>query len=257
MKKYSFLNYLSLLLLLGFMGSISSCQKDNYDAPKTKFTGHLVYKGTPIQIKNNGLDVNKQGFSAVYFELWQDGFGKSAPIDVYLNQDGSFSALLFNGEYKLIIPPGQGPFLSIANTETGSDTIPLSLNGNKEMDIEVMPYYMVDKADFTVGADSVVSAAASVSKIITDNRAKDIEYVGLYVNRTSFVDEDNNIAFKTIQGADIADLSNITLSAKIPKDISGGNIGIADQNYFFARVGVKIAGVDDMIFSDIVKVELK
>lgn len=242
-------------MMLGIILVVSSCQKDNYEPPKTKFTGHLVYKGTPIQIKNTGL-VNGNGISAVYFELWQDGYGKSGAIDVYLDQDGSFSALLFNGEYKLIIPPGQGPFVSLPNEQTGSDTMILHLNGNTDMDIEVLPYYMVNQANFTLGADSIVKATANISKIITDSRAKDIEFVGLYVNRTSFVDENDNIAKQTIAGPDLSSLSAIALQAKIPKDISGGNIGIADQNYFYARVGVKIAGVDDMIFSDIVKVEL-
>lgn len=250
MKKYRFLYYLSFMGLLTF--GISSCQKDNFDAPTTKFTGHLVYQGKPIQLKNTGDQTG-----AVYFELWQPGYGKSGAIDVYLNQDGSFSALLFNGDYRLVIPTSQGPFISLENDQTHSDTIPLSLHGNTNMDIEVLPYYMVDKADFSTGADSVVTVSASISKIIKDNRAKDIESVNLYVNRTSFVDEDNRIAGGTIGGGDITDLTNIKLAAKIPADISGGNIGVADQDYFYARVGVKIAGEDDQIYSEIVKVNLK
>ena len=242
-------------VMLGITLIAASCQKDNYEPPKTRFTGHLVYNGTPIQIKNTGLTDNK-GISAVYFELWQDGYGKSGAIDVYIDQDGSFSALLYNGEYKLIIPPAQGPFISLQNEQTGSDTMNLHLNGNTDMDIEVLPYYMIDQANFTLGADSTVKATATISKIITDSRAKDIEFVGLFVNRTSFVDEDNNIAKQTIAGSDLSSLSGVNLAAKIPADISSGNIGVADQSYFYARVGVKIAGVDDMIFSDIVKVQL-
>lgn len=250
MKKYRFLYYLSFLGLLTF--GLNSCQKDNFEAPKTQFTGHLVYQGKPIQVKNTG-DYS----GAVYFELWQSGFGKSGAINVYLNQDGSFSALLFNGDYSLVIPPAQGPFISLENDQTHSDTIALSLNGNTSMDIEVLPYYMVDKADFAVSADSVVTAKTSITKIIQDTRARDIESVGLYVNRTSFVDEDNNIAKGIISGGDLGNLSDINLNAKIPEDISGGNIGVADQDYFFARVGVKIAGVDDLIFSEIEKIQLK
>lgn len=233
----------------GLVICLGGCQKDNFAPPETKFTGHIVYQGKPIAVKNNGS-------GTVYFELWQSGFGKSGAIDVYLNQDGSFSALLFNGEYKLIIPPSQGPFISIANASTGSDTIDVKLSGNQSMDIEVLPYYIINKAAFTLGADSVVKVDASITKIIKDERARDIESVSLYVNRTSFVDDDNHIAFTDLNGADIADLSHINLSAKIPKDISGVNIGVADQKYFYARVGVKVAGVEDRLFSDIVKVEL-
>lgn len=250
MKKYRFLYYLAIIGLLTF--GMSSCQKDNFEAPKTKFTGHLVYKGKPLQVKNTGDQIG-----SVYFELWQSGYGKSGAIDVYLNQDGSFSALLFNGDYRLVIPTSQGPFVSLENDQTHSDTIPLSLHGNTDMDIEVLPYYLVDKADFTVGADSVVTVNASISKIIKDGRAKDIESVSLYVNRTSFVDEDNQLVASAMGGGDIKDLANIKLSAKIPADISGGNIGVADQDYFYARVGVKIANIGDQIYSEIVKVNLK
>ncbi|SEA35687.1 Protein of unknown function [Arachidicoccus rhizosphaerae] len=247
--------YQIMAIMMGMILAAASCQKDNYTAPQTRFTGHLVYKGNPIRVKNTGL-TDGNGIGAVYFELWQDGFGKSGAIDVYLDQDGSFSALLYNGDYKLVIPSAQGPFISLQDEQTGSDTTILHLNGNTDMDIEVLPYYMIDQANFTVGADSIVKASAAISKVITDSRAKDIEFVGLYVNRTSFVDEDNNIAKQTIAGSDLSNLSSIALQAKIPEDISGGNIGVADQNYFYARVGVKIEGVDDMIFSDIIKVEL-
>ena len=250
MKKYRILYLLPFIAIMTF--GLSSCEKDNFDAPKTKFTGHLVYQGKPIQVKNTG-----DGMGAVYFELWQSGFGKTAAIDVYLNQDGSFSALLFNGEYKLVIPTSQGPFVSLENESTHSDTIPLSLHGNTDQDIEVLPYYMIDKADFSAGSGRVINATASISKIITDQRAKDIESVSLFVNRTSFVDEDNRIAADAIGGGTITDLSNVQLSATVPDDISEGNIGVADQNYFYARIGVKILGVEDMIFSDIVKVTLK
>lgn len=249
MKKRNIFYYMTFLI--GLTSVLGSCQKDNFEPPKAQFTGHLVYEGEPIQVKNTG-----DGQGAVYFELWQKGFGKSGAIDVYLNQDGSFSALLFDGDYQLVIPSSQGPFINLVNEQTNSDTIPVSIHGSKSLDIEVLPYYMFGKSSCSIGADSVVKATASINQIVKDDRARDIESVTLYVNRTSFVDEDNNIASGGISGADITDLSNISLTAKIPEDISGGNIGVADQDYFYARVGIKIAGVEDRIFTEIVKVEL-
>lgn len=249
MKKRNIFYYMAFIV--AFAAMTSSCQKDNFEPPKDQFTGHLVYKGEPIQVKNTG-----DGQGAVYFELWQKGFGKSGAINVYLNQDGSFSALLFNGDYQLVIPPAQGPFISLTNEKTNSDTIPVQINGSKSMDIEVLPYYMFGKSAFSIGADSVVKITTSIKQIIKDDRARDIESVNLYVNRTSFVDEDNNIASGGISGGDITDLNSIALTAKVPEDISGGNIGVPDQDYFYARVGIKIAGVEDRIFTEVVKVQM-
>ncbi|ANI90058.1 hypothetical protein A9P82_12645 [Arachidicoccus ginsenosidimutans] len=235
-------SWLKLLAGIGTIACLHGCKKDNYASPNIKFTGNVVYKGQPIGVKNNGG-------GTVYFELWQSGFGKSGPIDIFLNQDGSFSALLFNGNYQLIFPTSQGPFVS------SSDTIPLTLSGNQTMDIEVTPYYLINNAQFSLATDSTVTASCSVSQIIQGENAKSIESIALFVNRTSFVDDDNEIARASVNGADITNLNSIHFTTKIPTNINNGNIGVANQNYFYARIGLKISGVDDMIFSDIQKIE--
>ena len=256
-------SYLSIFTGIAAVICLHACKKDNYAPPSVKFTGRLDYQGTPIGVKNNkGNSVNNpNGIPAVYFELWQPGFGKSGAIDVVVDQDGSFSSLLYNGTYKLVIPSSQGPWMSVKNEQTNSDTIPLVLNGNQTMDIEVMPYYIIGNTSFKLGADSVVTATCSVSQIIKDANAKSIDNVTLYVNRTSFVDDDNNITSASIKGSDITDLSNLKFNVKVSPVIKdntnvNNNIGVADQNYFYARIGLKISGVEDMLFSDVQKIEL-
>lgn len=242
-------SYTGIVISACMLFGMYACKKDSYAPPFTKFTGRIVYQNTPIGVKSNGA-------GTVYFELWQSGFGKSGAIDVQLSQDGSFSSLLFNGTYKLVIPASQGPWMSVENTQTNSDTIPLTLNGNQTMDIEIMPYYMIDNTNFQIAADSTVTASCSVSQIIKDANQKPIDFVALYVNRTSFVDDDNNIASSSIKGADITDLGSLNFTARIPVNINNGNISVANQNYFYVRIGVKIAGIDDMLFSNIQKVTL-
>src|SRR5690349_7810478 len=83
------------------VATTASCKKDNYDPPTSKLTGHVMYKSEAL-----GLE-----YDQVKFELYQYGFGKTGPIAAVFEQDGSFSMLLFNGEYKFIIPNGQGPFI--------------------------------------------------------------------------------------------------------------------------------------------------
>lgn len=214
----------------------ASCKKDNYDAPEADFTGRIVYKGEPISVQ----------YGQVNFELWQSGFGNYSALNVNVSQDGTYSAKLFNGDYKLVFSPNQGPFLWKKNAAGKQDTIAVNINGSKTMDIEVIPYYMIRGATLTAAAGKV-NAFCRLEKIITNADGKDIENVSLYINKTQFVDGSNNIATQQISGAAIADLNSLNMSVTIP--------GITPtQNYVFARIGVKIAGVDDLIFTPVSKI---
>lgn len=224
--------------IIGLGVILTSCSYDNYEEPKLTLEGTLVYQGEPIGVSYND----------VYMELWEQGWQRLGSINVAVDQDGTFSSQLFAGEYKLIIPGNQGPFRKIANPESGNDTIPISLSGSQLMEIEVLPYYMIRSLNISGGSDKV-DAAFSLEKIITDANARDIQEVFLYVSKTTFVDGRTSIANTRIGGSDLADLSNISLSVDVPERVP-------TQDYAFARIGVRIQGVEDMIFSDIVKVDL-
>lgn len=214
----------------------SSCKKDNYDAPAADFTGRIVYKGEAINMQ----------YGQVNFELWQSGFGNYSALNVNVSQDGNFSAKLFDGNYKLVFSPNQGPFLWKKNAAGKQDSIAVNISGNKVMDIEVMPYYMIRAASLTA-ASGKVNGFCKLEKIITDANAKDIESVSLYINKTQFVDGGNNIGVQELRGAALADLNNLNMSVSIPTIVP-------TQNYVFARIGVKIAGVDDLIFTPVTKI---
>jgi hypothetical protein len=221
-----------------------SCKKDNYDTPSVVLQGHITYKGEMINVSSKD----------VTFELWEPGWGKNGAITVDINEDGSYSALLFNGSYKLVIPRSQGPFRSVLNNETNSDTVLLQLNGSRTMDIEVMPYYMLRTPQFLL-TGTTVGASCKLEKIITDANAKDIENVFLYLNQTTFVDGTNYIARTSIAGSDIADPDHISLNVEVPASTSA-NGSTGDQNYIYARIGVKISGVEDLLFSPVEKINL-
>lgn len=215
-----------------------SCEKDNYDAPNARLYGNLVYQGEPIYVEAH----------EVKMELWEPGWQLSNKIEVDIDQNGAYSAKLFSGNYKLIIPSHQGPFRSYKNAETQSDTIWVKLGGSKKMDIEVEPYYMIRNAQFSK-ADGKVTASFGLEKIIADAGAKNIERVNLYINKTQFVDLQSSIANSSLAGGSIANLSSVSLSVSVP------SMKI-EQNYVFARIGVKLAGVEDMVFSSVAKVNL-
>lgn len=230
---------LQLIIILSIIGSfLSSCELDNYDAPGSTLEGRLVYNGEPINVSYND----------VTFQLWEPGWQKKAEINVAVDQDGSYSALLFNASYKLIIPSNQGPFKSKLNTETASDTILVKLSGNKVMDIEVVPYYMIRTPQFTVSGREV-TGTFKAEQIITGASGKSIERVNLYVNKTQFVDFRSNVASAQLAGASVTIGTTVSMKATVPAITP-------TQNYVFVRVGLKIAGIEDMIFSPVVKVNL-
>lgn len=216
--------------------SLGSCEIDNYDEPEAMFTGQITYQGEPIRVETD----------EVRFQLWQSGFGKEGPLDVHVAQDGSFSALFFSGDYRLDFIDGQGPFRANIVNEQQGDTIYVSLNGDTTMDLEVTPYYMIRNAEFT-NSGSTVQASANLEQIITGEDGRTVERVTLYLNDSQFVSEnsDENIARTD---ADLTDPTSIDVSLDIPADYN--------NDYIFARIGVKIAGVEDMLYSRVEKFDL-
>ena len=213
---------------------VFSCKKDNYDAPSSTLSGKLVYKGETFGVEKD----------QVPFQLYQFGFGKVGPIGQSFTQDGTYSALLFDGQYKMIVPNGQGPFLWKKTAAGNPDTVVITMAGNQTLDLEVTPYYMIRTPQIAASGGKV-NATFKVEKIITDANARNIENVGLYINRGQFVSTGNNIASATV--STIADPNNISLSVTIPTLTP-------TQNYVYARIGVKIANVEDRMYSPLVKV---
>tara|TARA_R110002049_G_scaffold9962_2_gene49679 strand:- start:54138 stop:54800 length:663 start_codon:yes stop_codon:yes gene_type:complete len=220
---------------------MTSCSNelDNFDAPSSFLTGSITYNGESINVGRN----------RVRFELRQPGYALTGAIDVAIAQDGSFSSRLFDGKYKLSFVPNDGPFRTVA-----TDTIYFDLKGNKTMDIEVDPYYMVRNAQIT-NSGSVINASCSLEKIITGADEKTIESARLFVNRTQFVD-DTNEGKAWEATADISNLSAVTASVDISTVDNTPDKPEPDQNYLFARIGVKISGVEDLLYSEVVKINL-
>ena len=231
-------NFKNILGMMGIAASLASCSFDNYDEPSFQLDGRIVYQGEPIGVSYND----------VYIELWESGWQRLGNIGVAVDQDGSYSSLLFKGDYKMIIPNNQGPFRKIINDQSGNDTIPINLTGSRTMDIEVMPYYMIRNTAINGGTNKV-TATFDLEQIISDSNAKDIQEVSLYVSKTAFVDNRTSIATSNRGGGDLANLTSISMEVDVPDRVP-------TQNYAYARVGVKLEGVEDRIFSQIVKVNL-
>lgn len=224
--------------LVAMVALLSACEKDNYTEPKSTLSGQIVYKGEPVGVEEG----------QVRLQLWQPGFGKLAAIDAPIAQDGSYSAVLYDGSYKLVFPRNRGPFKTITQDAAAKDTLFVTLAGNQQLNVEVMPYYMIRTPQFS-GGESKVNASIKLEKILTGADAKDIERVSLYVNRTQLVSRATNVVVTDLAGANIKDLNAINLTATVPA-LSPA------QTFVFARVGVKIKDVEDMVFSPVQKVNL-
>lgn len=156
--------------------SFAACKKDNYAAPQSKLSGRLMYKGDSIGAEQ----------SQVSYELYQYCFGEVGGINSTFGQDGTYSALLFDGAYKLTIPNGQGPFKWNQATPETPDSLSITLKGSQTPDLKVMPYYMIRNPKLTAAA-GMVTDSFKIKKVVTDATAKDIEKVRLYLNKTQFV----------------------------------------------------------------------
>lgn len=246
-KKHTTMMYKYLVALVLITG-LASCQKDNFEPPKSVFEGRVVYKGEPLLVQSANTGSNSD--FPVFFELWQQAYNNRSSIRIPIKQDGTFTALLFDGDYKLTVPNGQGPFLWKKTSAGTPDSLAINLRGSQKLDIEVTPYYMVRNPQFVVTGRKV-SGNVKLEKIITDAvNGRAIERVSLYVNRTQFVDAGNAINTADLAGSAITDLNSVSLTTA---DI--GTI-TPSQSYVFVRMGVKITGVEDMIYTPVQKINL-
>ncbi len=246
-------SFLCVAIVLFFVSSFFACKKDNLTPPPSILSGHLLYQQDTIYVEAGQVPIL----------VFQSGFGKIGPVGSVsqnsfgvpsvtpaFDQSGGYSVALFNGDYKIVVPVGQGPFMWKQTTPGVPDSIAVSVKGNQTVDLQVTPYYLVKSSQIAASGTDSIAASCQLQKIITDSvNAKDIEYVALYVNNTQFVAGSNNIASASLTGSAITDMNNIQLGVHVPALAT-------KQSYMFARIGVKIANVEDLIFSPLYKVQM-
>ncbi len=216
---------LAALILL-----LAACAKDNYKMPNAVLTGRVVYQGQPVGVRSNGVQL----------EFWQHGYQVFSKIPVYVAQDGTFSASLFDGNYKLVQLKANGPWVDKA------DSVDVTVKGSTTVDMPVTPYFTISGETFTKSG-TTVTASGKITKISTNT----IERVSLYIGTTTIVDATNNGAVSNQTGAALADLSQpINFSVALPAALAG-------RDYVYARIGVKTLGTGEMLYTQLQKIVLK
>ena len=225
------------ILLAVFILAIftAGCTVDNYDPPSSFLTGRVVYNNVPVGVRSN----------ATQLELWQynwdtKGVIARAKIAVYIAQDGSYSARLFDGNYKLVRLAG-APWV------TQTDSIDVTVSGNTAVDVPVTPYFTISGETFTYNkADSSLTSTCNITKVGTAA----ITNVTLYAGVTSIVDNTNssqNNALTTgLTDLSTAKTNKITLTSVNKK-----------KDFIYARLAVLCAGSSERVFTQVQKIALQ
>ncbi len=159
---------------------------------------------------------------------------------MYVAQDGTFSASLFDGNYKLVQLRGNGPWMD------KPDSVDVQVRGAVTVDMPVTPYYTITNTTFQKSG-SAITATGKVNKIATNA----IERVTLYLGTTTIVDATNNAGVQDRTGTALADLSQpISFSLTLPASL-------ASRDYVYGRIGVKTAGIGEMVYSAPQRIALK
>jgi len=183
-------------------------------------------------------------------QLWEPGYELNDDIQVFLQQDGTFSSKVFDGEYKLVRRPGGGPWVPNADSVRiqvdGSNVRVNQGNGqvsNGRLEVPVQPYFWIENENIERN-QSTITASFEVSQEVA---SADLETVGLYVGSSRLVDESGSgsDAVTTMSAGEIEDRSSIQLSIDV-SDL--GNTGT-----LYARIGVKAAESERLLYTPVVE----
>jgi hypothetical protein len=219
-----------IILLAGLGLLAAGCKKDNVAPPESQLTGRIIFQNEPVGVRGQGN---------VQLELWQRGEAFRNKIPVYVAQDGTYSATLFDGDYKLTRLRDNGPW------QNNTDSIDVKVRGNTVVDVPVQPYYVVRQTTIAKSGTNV-TASGLVSQAAT---GRNLEEVTLFLNTTQFVDINNSLLGRTtLSGSALSNLAlPLNLSVPIPATARGA---------VYARIGIRTQGVGELYYSPVQKITL-
>jgi hypothetical protein len=209
---------------------LMGCKKDNKDEPTSVIRGSIKFDNKALGVRSNGVQL----------ELWQYGYQLFSKIPVYLDQDGTFSASVFNGNYKLTLLRGNGPWAD------KTDSIDVKVSGTADVDVTVDPYFIIKNEKYE-RSGSTITATLNLQRV---NTSKALELVRVYIGQTLLTDQNINIANAQKAAAAIPDINQpVTVTVTVPASFT--------KEYAFMRVGVKAVGVAELLYSQPQMISLK
>ena len=175
--------------------SCSLYELDNQDPPKSEVYGNLVYNGQVVPVKNGQIPLN----------FYQDSYKGNGNFQVMPSQDGKINALLFDGEYKIILASNQGAY------EENATPYILNVKGKTELNWEITPFFFVNKATYNY-ANKQITAKVDISKI---SQTRDLEFVSIIVSKSIICDRINKEKEFILNASDISNLSDIHITGDL------------------------------------------
>jgi hypothetical protein len=220
--------FLTLVMALCFL--LTACEYDNYEEPKSVLSGKIIYNGQPVGVRTNGTQL----------ELWQDGFQLRTSIPVYISHDGSYSASLFDGTYKLV-RKGNSPWL-----QQSTDTILVEVKGNTQKDIPVTPYFTVTNENFQF-VNNTFTANFVINKIVA---TANVDAVALFIGKSILTDQNQKELRVALTTSSLVLGANTSITTQLPASLSG-------LSYVYARIGVKATATGEYSYTQVQKIALK
>ena len=203
-------------------GMFTACGLDNYDEPDAQITGRVIDRnGNPVGVMGSREQVTLQ--------LWQPSYPlKADAINVNVAQDGSFSTMVFDGDYVLKMRNNTGPWVN------STDSVVINVRGNTAIDFPVTPYYTLSNVTYSLNG-TTLTATFTITEVTA---GRNIEEVALMVNKTQFVGFDGEVNVKK-EAANSA-----TGSQTVTIDVSD----LTAHHKLYARVGLRISGIGQGLY---------
>ena len=221
-------NINSLILILGLF-LVTGCELDNFDEPKSEFKGRFVYEGEALQLRGTAYDNDCMMYA------YQEGpeYENRGAINLFVNSDGEFNSLMYDGFYKIVLRQDRGPWIP------RQDTIEVNIKGNQRLDVEVTPYFLIKdtKIDFQ---NKVVKVKCKINQVV---ETASIDRAVIYISKTKLVDNVAKIAEKSFTNLNPGE-------HEFTFDLSDNGVTDAAK-FLYARVGVKARQGNDYIFSEV------
>jgi len=219
------------IINIGIVASLlfTACEYDNFAEPTSSLKGRIVYEGEPVGVRTNGP----------ILQIWEDGHELRTPLNVHIAHDGTFSATLFDGQYKLI-RMGNSPWL-----QNVTDTIVVDVRGTTQIDVPVTPYFTLSNTSIQHVSGNI-NADFTLNQIVETSR---LENVNLYLGRHFLVDDIYHDLKIEVNADDITVDGTNSISAAIPD-------GLKNQGHIFVRLGVRSSSSGELYYSQIQKIDL-
>lgn len=209
---------------------LAGCEYDNFNAPESTLSGRVVYDGKAVGVRNNGPRL----------ELWQNGYPLKSAIPVHIDQDGTFSSSLFDGQYKLI-RRGESPWL-----QQTTDTLLVNVKGNTSIDVPVTPYFTINNDSFQKSGNTI-TAQFVVNKVV---QSANVDLVRLYLGKSILTDQ---VQRELLVDGNVGSLvfgQPTVIAGQLPDDLK-------NLDYVYARLGVKSTSSGEYLYTQVQKIALK